>query len=237
MNSRTYQIGRSKITLLFGDITASKCEVLLSSDDYMLSMGGGVSAAIRRAGGRRVAVDASKMVPAEVGSVVVSTAGDHPAKYILHAITLGSQLTDLPADAIVRQTCRRVMDLLPALGCSSVALPAIGAGRAGIPYETVASEMAGTLAQFLIDSKKPYNVELYLMDRFGTPDDFFVFFEEFASRKLGLSATSDSTSIGTLASGSQDAGYGCESDRRSRAAPPGLPHAAPSRCATKPDRS
>ncbi len=67
MNSRTYEVGRSKITILFGDITTSQAEALVSSDDFLLSMGGGVSAAIRRVGGVGVAIDASKMVPARAG--------------------------------------------------------------------------------------------------------------------------------------------------------------------------
>jgi O-acetyl-ADP-ribose deacetylase (regulator of RNase III) len=195
MESRTYDVGRSKITLLFGDITSSQADVLVSSDDYLLSMGGGVSAAIRRAGGPRVAADASKMVPARVGHVIVSTAGDLPAKYILHAITIGSERHGLPADAIVRQTAQRVMNFLPVLGCTSVAFPAIGAGVARIPYETVASEMAGTLVGFLLDAEETYKVELYLMDRFGhmSREDFFVFFEAFAARRLGLSTLSDAS--------------------------------------------
>jgi O-acetyl-ADP-ribose deacetylase (regulator of RNase III) len=192
MNSRTYEVGRSKITLLFGDITTSRAEALVSSDDYLLSMGGGVSAAIRGAGGHAISADASKMVPARAGDVVVSTAGDLPAKYILHAITIGTQQAGLSADAIVRQTTQRVMNLLPVLGCVSVAFPAIGAGVAGIPYETVATEMAGVLVGFLLDADRPYQVELYLMDRFRqmTKDDFFVFFEAFAARRLGLSTMS-----------------------------------------------
>jgi O-acetyl-ADP-ribose deacetylase (regulator of RNase III) len=192
MKSRTYEVGRSKITLLFGDITTSQAEVLVSSDDYLLSMGGGVSAAIRRVGGPRVAADASKMVPARAGDVIVSTAGDLPARYIFHAITIGSQRVGLPPDAIVRQSTQRVMNLLPALGCASVAFPAIGGGVAGIPYEIVASEMAGALVGFLLDVEEVYDVELYLMDRFGQMrrDDFFVFFEAFAARTLGLSSSS-----------------------------------------------
>jgi O-acetyl-ADP-ribose deacetylase (regulator of RNase III) len=196
MESRTYDVGRSKITLLFGDITSSQAEVLVSSDDYLLSMGGGVSAAIRRAGGPRVAADASKMVPARAGDVIVSTAGDLPAKYIFHAVTIGSKRKGLPADAIVRQTAQRVMNLLPVLGCASVAFPAIGAGVAGIPYETVASEMAGILVGYLLDADKTYDVELYLMDRFDrmSREDFFVFFEAFAARRFGLSPSPDASS-------------------------------------------
>lgn len=192
MNSRSYEVGRSKTTLRFGDITTSKAEALVSSDDYYLSMGGGVSAAIRGAGGPRIAADASKMVPARAGDVVVSTAGDLPSKYVLHAITIGPKRLELSADAIVRQATQRVMQLLPLLGCTSVAFPAIGAGVAGIPYEIVASEMAASLVDVLLDSKESYDVELYLMDRFGqmSRDDFFMFLESFAARRFGLSASS-----------------------------------------------
>jgi O-acetyl-ADP-ribose deacetylase (regulator of RNase III) len=48
---RTYQLGKSQLTLRFGDITGSDAQVLVSSGDCYLSMGGGVSAAILSAGG------------------------------------------------------------------------------------------------------------------------------------------------------------------------------------------
>ena len=220
MDSRTYQVGRSTISLLFGDIITSRAEVLVSSDDYLLSMGGGVSRAIRHAGGHRVAADASKMVPARAGDVVVSTAGDLPAKYVLHAITIGSGQAALAPGVIVRQVCQRVLNLLPMLGCRSVAFPAIGAGVAGIPYETVASEMAGALVTFLIDAKDAYRVELYLLDRFGLMgrDDFFVFFEAFAARRFGLATAADAAShaLTTPAAAAQgmDATQTAEAERR-----------------------
>ena len=191
VNARTYEVGNSKITLLFGDITASKAEALVSSDDYLLSMGGGVSKAIRKAAGSRVAAEATKMAPSQAGAVVVTTAGDLPAKYVLHAITIGPNRSSLSMDAIVRRATQRVMELLPLLGCRSVAFPAIGSGAAGVPYQTVASEMAAALVSALLDAPQPYEVELYLMDRFDrmSVEDFFVFFEAFACQKLGLSTS------------------------------------------------
>jgi O-acetyl-ADP-ribose deacetylase (regulator of RNase III) len=192
MQSRTYTIGRSSVTLRFGDITESRAEALVSSDDYMLSMGGGVSAALRIAGGPRVAADASKMVPAKVGDVVVSSAGDLQAKYILHAVTIGAQPHEMQPAAIVRQTSQRAMRLLAALGCTSIAFPAIGAGIAGISIEVVAAEMATALVEFVLDNQTSYEIELYLKHRLPTmsSDDFFVFFEQFAARKLGVAAGS-----------------------------------------------
>ncbi|MBV8859162.1 MAG: DUF4062 domain-containing protein [Acidobacteria bacterium] len=195
MRSRTYEVGRSTISLIFGDITTSKAEVLVSSDDYFLSMGGGVSASILRAGGPRIASDvslvASEGARPRLGNVVVSTAGDLPAKYVFHAVTIGKEV--LPPDAIVRHATLAAMRLLAQLGCRSIAFPAIGAGVAGIPLEVVASQMAVSLVGFLMDAPDAYRVELYLMDRYGLkrPDDYFVFFEEFAARKMGVSAQTD----------------------------------------------
>lgn len=188
MQARTYAVGRSSITLRFGDITRSKAEAIVSSDDYLLSMGGGVSAALRKAGGPRVSADASKLVPAAVGDVLVASAGDLPAKYILHAVTLGRNSFPTSPATIVRQTSQRAMRLLPVLGCKSIAFPAIGAGVAGIPYETVAAEMATVLVGAALDAEVSYSIELYLMDRFDRmrSEDFFVFFEQFAARQLGL---------------------------------------------------
>jgi O-acetyl-ADP-ribose deacetylase (regulator of RNase III) len=188
MTSRTYEVGRSSITLRFGDIIESEAEVLVSSDDFLLSMGGGVSASLRRAGGSRLAADASKMVPADVGDVVVSSAGDLPARYIFHAITIGPERRGIEPAAIVRLTSQRAMNLLSQLRCSSIAFPAIGAGAARIPYETVATEMAAALIGAVIDSSQAYRIELFLLDRFRAmkSEDFFLFFEEFAARKLGL---------------------------------------------------
>lgn len=196
MISRTYEVGRSSITLRFGDIVESKAEVLVSSDDFLLSMGGGVSASLRRAGGTRLAADASKLVPAEVGEVVVSSAGDLPARYIFHAITIGRGDQNIEPAAIVRHTSQRAMHLLSELRCSSIAFPAIGAGAAGIPYETVATEMAAALVGAVIDSSNAYRVELFLVDRFRSmkSEDYFLFFEQFAAHKLGLATARTSVS-------------------------------------------
>src|SRR5262245_29790320 len=120
MNSRPYKVRNSTITLIFGDITTSRAQVLVSSDDYMLSMGGGVSQALCRAGGIRIAQDASKLVPGDAGDVLVSSAGNLNAKYIFHAVTIGRSEHSLPHDILVRQTTRKSLELLASLGCNSI---------------------------------------------------------------------------------------------------------------------
>ena len=186
--SRSYQVGASTLSLVFGDITSSNADVLVSSDDCYLTMGGGVSAAIRRAAGESLLLEVAKKVPATVGEVVVTGAGSMKAKHIFHAITIGRGQP--VAEDIVASTTRHAIRLLKALGLSSIAFPAIGAGVAGIPYEEVAAGMASTLVEELGLSPQPLSVTIYLFDRYGRmqPIDYVRFFEEMASRTRGLGA-------------------------------------------------
>lgn len=214
MSTRKYVIGNSSITVIFGDITKSSAEVIVSSDDYMLSMGGGVSRAIRNACGSQVWNDAVKMIPAKLGDVVITSAGDLDAKYIFHAITIGNTRLDasmgrygdravsrddaptLSPSTIARVTTHRVIHLMEQLDCKSVAFPAIGAGAAGIPYDVVAREMASSLATALLDSHLRLDIELYLYDRTSTMTelDFIDFFEEFAALRGLIVSTSGNIS-------------------------------------------
>ncbi|HKO20757.1 MAG TPA: macro domain-containing protein, partial [Acidobacteriaceae bacterium] len=181
---RTYQLGDSRLTLRFGDIVSSDAQVLVSSDDAYITMGGGVSASILRAGGEAIALDAAKKGPATIGDVVVTTAGSLKAQYVFHAITIGANPRGDSASAIVEQTTRRCMQLVEQLQLSSIAFPAIGAGVAGFQYEDVAASMANVISDALSSTPRSIDVTIYLYDRFGSMSemDFIGFFEEFAKR-------------------------------------------------------
>ena len=185
--SRTYQVGTSTSSLVFGDITTSNADVLVSSDDSYLTMGGGVSAAILRAAGESLLLEVAKKVPASLGEVVVTGAGSLKAKHVFHAITIGGGKAT--AGDIVTSATRRAIALLKALGLSSIAFPAIGAGVAGLSYEDVAVSMAETLVYELSQSPEPLSVAIYLFDRYGRMrvlSTYVRFFEEIASRTRGL---------------------------------------------------
>jgi O-acetyl-ADP-ribose deacetylase (regulator of RNase III) len=184
MKNRTYQFGKSMLTIEFGDITTSNTDVIVSSDDAYISMGGGVSAGILRAGGQEIMIDAAKKVPANVGDVIVTTAGRLHAQYVFHAITVGPGEEEVESHIVLRRTVSRCFDLLDVLGLHSIAFPAIGAGVAGFSYEDVAVEMANIVAARLTASNRLLDVTVFLYDRFGRmqPIDFIRFFEEFRAR-------------------------------------------------------
>jgi O-acetyl-ADP-ribose deacetylase (regulator of RNase III) len=189
-HERTYKFGDSTLTLCFGDIVRADAQVIVSSDDCYITMGGGVSAAILGAGGEAIALDASKKVPAALGDVVVTTAGALRAQYVFHAITIGPNPEGLMHSDIIERTTRRCMQMLDVLQLSSIALPAIGAGVAGFSYEDVAATMAEVIADCLSRRQVPTTATIYLFDRFGRMSelDFIQFYEEFAVRSPGIAA-------------------------------------------------
>jgi O-acetyl-ADP-ribose deacetylase (regulator of RNase III) len=196
-SSGTYHVGRSTISIIFGDLTTSDAEVLVSSDDCYLSAGGGVSQALVQKCGMPYSGELSKhgwpQVTADrlpvAGDVVVTGAGNHPARYVFHAISLAPQMDAPPHEVTVRRACRRVMELLPMVGCRRVAFSCIGTGHARMDPRVAGEQMAAVLVSVLLDADEAYEVELYLMDRWfnrGNADRFFASFEECVSRTLAL---------------------------------------------------
>lgn len=188
---RIYYFKNSQIRVVFGDITQSTTEVIVSSDDCYLSMGGGVSGMIRKCAGDSIFNDAKKHIPAKLGDVIVTGAGELLCKYIFHIVTIGTKQLSLNKDNqyesdhdinrfVIENSINKCFRLLSSLDLTSIAFPAIGAGVAKIPYEEVASHMIRSLAKNLERTNKSIQVELYLYDRYNkmTEWDFLPFFEK-----------------------------------------------------------
>lgn len=207
MKSRTYTFNNSTLKIVFGNILDSKADVIVSSDDNCISMGGGVSRAIKIAGGGQIQDDACKMLPASVGDVVVSTAGKLPQKYIFHCLTIDYSLKGLISNLtsqdmnhyILQHSVDKCFRLIQALELDSIAFPCIGAGVAGIPLVQVAEVMADVVANNLNQTQRALEVELYLFDRFQQLKDmdYIDIFEHFAIKSALLRHEEESKSTRT----------------------------------------
>lgn len=191
---RIYKIHNSTVKILFGNILQSDAEVIVSSDDCFLSMGGGLSRCILNAAGEALWQDARKKIPARLGDIVVTTSGNLKQKFIFHAVTIDEEYSknrfaknevqnDEVHQFIIRNAIRECFKLMSVQNIRSVAFPSIGAGAANIPYNKVAVLMSDAISEFLMSTNKCYNVELYLYDCYGRMNtwDFLSFFEAFAS--------------------------------------------------------
>lgn len=178
MNRRIYKLKNSTLTLVFGNIINSETEVLVSSDDTLITMSGGVSASILKEGGQTIYEDAQKHREGEVGGVVVTTAGKLSQKYIFHCLTIDKEYLqetcsglhvepEERVEYIVRTATRNCFHLLSLLNITSIAFPLIGSGSAHMPYQNVLEFMVDEISDSLYKTNKSLNIELYLYEGNG----------------------------------------------------------------------
>lgn len=187
IQERKYTINNSIFTIRFGNILESNAEVIVSSDDNYLSMGGGVSASIKIGAGDSIRRDTQKLVPADLGDVLVSTAGNLPQKYVFHCITLlinrGKRIRpkdEKTQQLIIWKCIEKCFRLMSILNIQSISYPPIGARVARYSLEDIAKNMAEHVTTFCYNTNRHYDIELCISnDTLGFDMmDYIVFFEE-----------------------------------------------------------
>src|SRR5919204_4475435 len=104
--------------------------------------GGGVAGAISRAGGPDVQRESDEKAPIGLGEAVETTAGDMPARYVIHAATM--ELGGPTSADIIRRATESTLAKADELGCRSLALVAFGTGVGAFPLDDAAHLMVGT---------------------------------------------------------------------------------------------
>jgi O-acetyl-ADP-ribose deacetylase (regulator of RNase III) len=135
-----------ELEVLQADITRLEVDAITNAANTELRHGGGVAAAISRAGGPEVQRESTEKAPIGLGDAVDTTAGDMPARYVIHAATmeLGGPTS---ADIITRATASTLRKA-DELGCRSLALVAFGTGVGGFPLEGAARLMVDAVRQY-----------------------------------------------------------------------------------------
>ncbi len=131
----------AELEVIEGDVTKLEVDAIANAANTQLKHGGGVAAAISRAGGPEVQRESDDRAPVALGEAVETTAGDMPARYVIHAATmeLGGGTSAEIVERATRSTLRRAEEL----GCRTLALVAFGTGVGGFPPEEAARLMAG----------------------------------------------------------------------------------------------
>ena len=139
---QTFGDGR-KLLLAEGDIVerADGCEVLVSSDDGMLSMTAGVAGKIRESAGREYFETTRHLAPVLPGRVIPSGAGALSHRFIFHAITIPERGAAegnrriVPTPDLIRSILGDCFHHAQSLGIRSIAFPLLGTGNAGMDPE------------------------------------------------------------------------------------------------------
>jgi len=163
-----------RILIKRGDITREDADAIVNPANSAGVMGGGVAGAIRRAGGQEIEDEAMEASPGIVGEAWVTGAGSLASKHIIHAATMG---LDLSTDQEkIRLATRNAMQRACDLRAKTVAFPAMGTGVGGFRLAEAARLMREEILSFADNPSAPDEVRIVLFDE----EAFQVFKEAFA---------------------------------------------------------
>jgi O-acetyl-ADP-ribose deacetylase (regulator of RNase III) len=132
----------AELEVIAGDVTTLEVDAIANAANTQLAHGGGVAAAIARAGGPAVQRESYEKAPIGLGEAVETTAGDMPARWVVHAATM--ELGGPTSAEIIERATRSTLARAEELGARSLALVAFGTGVGGFPLEEAARIMVGT---------------------------------------------------------------------------------------------
>ena len=131
----------AELEVIQADVTKLEVDAIANAANTQLKHGGGVAGAISRAGGPEVQRESDERAPIGVGEAVETTAGEMPARSVIHAATM--ELGGPTSAEIIERATASTLAKAEELGCQSLALVAFGTGVGGFPLDEAARLMVG----------------------------------------------------------------------------------------------
>jgi len=143
----------NKIRVIRGDITKIPVDAIVNAANSSLMGGGGVDGAIHRAGGPAILEDCRKIVARQggckTGEAVSTTAGNLPAKYVIHTVGPVWNGGGNNEREKLRDCYLNSLKIALAHVCKMVAFPNISTGIYGFPKNEAAIISVKAVVDFL----------------------------------------------------------------------------------------
>ena len=141
------------LELIQGDITKIQVDAIVNAANTSLLGGGGVDGAIHRAGGKAILDECiqirNKQGGCKVGEAVITTAGNLPAKFVIHTVGPVWNGGAYHEEALLSAAYSNCLKLSVANKVQSIAFPNISTGIYHFPKEKAAIIAVETVKDFL----------------------------------------------------------------------------------------
>ena len=142
----------AELEVLAADVTKLEVDAIANAANTELRHGGGVAGAISRAGGPEVQRESDSKAPIGLGEAVETTAGDMPARWVIHAATM--ELGGPTSAEIIERATRSTLSKAEELGARSLALVAFGTGVGGFSLDEAARIMVSAAREHTGDLER-----------------------------------------------------------------------------------
>ena len=131
-----------QISILKGDITQIAVDAIINAANTSLLGGGGVDGAIHHRGGTAILAECQKIRAKQggcaVGEAVITTAGNLPAKYVIHTVGPTWFNGEKNEPILLENAYRNSFKLADHLGLKTIAFPNISTGIYRFPKQLAA---------------------------------------------------------------------------------------------------
>lgn len=158
----------NRIEAIKGDITKIKVDAIVNAANSSLMGGGGVDGAIHRAGGPSILEECKKIVAKQggckTGEAVITTAGNLPAKYVIHTVGPVWNGGNNDEREKLANCYFNSLRLAAKNNCKTIAFPNISTGVYHFPKEEAAKVSVDSIQQFLSNDQFIEKVTIVCFD-------------------------------------------------------------------------
>ncbi|KLO22782.1 Appr-1-p processing protein [Marinitoga sp. 1197] len=133
------KINNIVLKIIMGDLTKEKVDAIVNAANSYLSHGGGVAAAIVKAGGYQIQKESDEYIKnngiIKTGEVAVTKAGSLPVKYVIHTVGPVWHGGNDNEEKLLYNSVFNSFKKADEMKLSSISLPAISSGIFGYPFE------------------------------------------------------------------------------------------------------
>jgi len=157
------------IQLIYGDITKIQVDAIVNAANSSLLGGGGVDGAIHRAGGKEILKEckiiAARQGACKTGNAVITTAGNLPAKFIIHTVgPVWHGGTDNESQKLA-DCYKNSLKIAVENNCKTIAFPNISTGVYRFPKDRAAKIAVDSVSEFLAGNDKIEKVIFVCFDK------------------------------------------------------------------------